>query len=86
MAKLCNWAAQGPDGIQGFWIKRFIALRSVVLAHFNTLLSDGSLISPWFPTRRTILILKTSDATQPKKFLPNDLFKCSIEIVDRMYQ
>ena len=35
MAKLRNWAAQEPDGIQGFWIKRFTASRSVVLAHFT---------------------------------------------------
>ena len=57
-------------GNQGSWIKRFTALRSVIMNHFNTLLSDGSFMHPWFPTGRTILISKASDTIQPKNFCP----------------
>ena len=41
--KLHNRAAPGPDGIQGFWIKLFTSLKSVIVFHFNTMLKDGSL-------------------------------------------
>ena len=67
--RLRNWAAPGPDGIQGFWIKRFPALRPVLLSHFNDML-NGSNIPVWFPTGRTVLIPKASDTTLPKNFRP----------------
>ena len=69
LKRLRNWAAPGPDGIQGFWIKRFSALRSVLLSHFNILLT-GAPIPVWFPIGRTILIPKALDTTLPKNFRP----------------
>ena len=52
VSRLCNWAAPGPDGIQGFWIKQFTALKPVILSHFNTMLENGShigtfMVSKW---------------------------------------
>ena len=67
LKRLRNWAAPGPDGIQGFWIKRFSALRSVLLSHFNILLT-GAPIHVWFPIGRTILFPKAPDTTLPKNF------------------
>jgi len=49
LRRLRNWAAPGPDGIQGFWIKRFPALHDVLVHHYNDMLSDGSMIPGWFP-------------------------------------
>ena len=68
VSRLRNWAAPGPDGVQGFWIKRFTALRSVIVSHFNNMLKDGSLIPSWFPKGKTILIPKASDTEQPRIF------------------
>ena len=67
--RLRNWAAPGPDGIQGFWIKRFPALRPVLLSYFNDML-NGANIPVWFPTGRTVLIPKASDTTLPNNFRP----------------
>ena len=39
VSRLRNWDAPGPDGVQGFWIKRFTALRSVIVSHFNNMLN-----------------------------------------------
>ena len=90
---LCNWAASGPDGIQGFWIKQFTALKPVILSHFNSMLENGSLIPSQFPRGRTILIPKASDTIQPKNFHPitclNVLYKlwtgCIGELVLRHF-
>jgi len=38
VAKLHNFVV---PGIQGFWIKHFTALRSVIASHFNNMLKDG---------------------------------------------
>ena len=37
LKRLRNWAAPGPDGVQGFWIKRFSALHSVFISHYSTM-------------------------------------------------
>ena len=70
LKRLRNWAAPGPDGIQGFWIKKFSALHSVLINHYSTMLKDGTRIPVWFPVGRTILIPKSSDTTVPKNFRP----------------
>ena len=49
LKRLRNWAAPGPDGIQGFWIKKFPALHDVFVYHYRTMLQDGSMIPVWFP-------------------------------------
>ena len=44
LKRMRNWADPGPDGVQGFWIKRFSSLHEVILKCFNDMLSDGSAI------------------------------------------
>ena len=44
LKRMRNWTAPGPDGIQGFWIKRFPALHRSLLNYFNHMLRDGSKI------------------------------------------
>jgi len=62
--KLRNWAAPGPDGVQGFWIKRMSVLHSHLLVHFQAMLRDGTCIPGWLPCGRTVLIPKSIDSTQ----------------------
>jgi len=59
LKRLRNWAAPGPDGIQGFWIKQFPALHGSLLQNFKEMLNDGSTILSWLPVGRTLLIPKT---------------------------
>ena len=74
--KLCNWAAPGPDGVQGFWIKRFPALHERLLQCYNDVLNDSSTIPSWYPKGRTILLSKIQDTTLPKKAYY--MFKCCV--------
>ena len=70
LKSLRNWAAAGPDGIQGFWVKKFSAFHPVLMHHYSLMLQNGSNISKWFPVGRTILIPKSSDTTISKNFRP----------------
>ena len=70
LRRLRNWAAPGPDGIQGFWFKRFPALHVRLLQCYNDILNDISIIPAWFPKGRTILLPKSHDTTLPKNFRP----------------
>ena len=68
--KLRNWAAPGPDGVQGFWIKRISALHGHLFEHFRTMLSNGACVPDWLPCGRTSLIPKSLDSTTPKNYRP----------------
>ena len=70
LKRLHNWAAPGPDGIQGFWIKKFSALHSVFMCHYSVMLHNSSKIPVWYPVRQTILTPKSSGSTVPKNFKP----------------
>ena len=72
LKRLRNWAAPGPDGIQGFWIKRFPALFDSLVHHCNAMLANGSLFLLRFPVGRTMLIPKSSNTTI------NYVFECSV--------
>ena len=94
LKRLRNWASPGPDGIQGFWIKKFPALYDVLLHHYNVMLRNGLLIPEWFPKGRTMLIPKSSDTSVPKNFRPitclNILYKlwtaCLTELLAKHIQ
>jgi len=94
LKRLRNWASPGPDGIQGFWIKKFPALYGALLHHYNVMLQNGTLIPEWFPRGRTLLIPKSSDTSIPKNFRPitclNILYKlwtaCLTELLTGHFQ
>jgi len=65
-----NWAAPGPDGVQGYWIKRISALHGHLLEHFRTMLSNGACVPDWLPCGGTSLIPKSLDSTAPKSYRP----------------
>jgi len=64
--KLWNWASPGPDGIQGFWIKKFPALHHPLLLLFNSMMKSDCRVPPWFPVGRTLLIPKNVNTSLPK--------------------
>jgi len=69
LRRMCNWASPGPDGVQGFWVKRFPSLHDVILKYFNDMLSDSSTIPCWLPVSRT-LISKCQNCNIVKNFWP----------------
>jgi len=67
---MCNWAAPGPDGVQGFWIKKFPSLHSSLLKCFNDILSDVFAIPSWLPIGRTAFIPKNQFSNLAKNYRP----------------
>ena len=40
--KMANWRAPGPDGVRGFWFKRFRLLHGVITESLQDCLDSGS--------------------------------------------
>ena len=36
-----NWKCQGPDGVQGYWLKSFAALHERIAAKINDMINNG---------------------------------------------
>ena len=56
--KIPNWKAPGPDGVQGYWIKKLTALHEQKADHMNDLINNRVIILVWMTTGRTLLCQK----------------------------
>ena len=56
--KMRNWKSPGPDGVQGYWIKRFSECHTQIAEQLNNLLSDDQVMPEWPTKGRTVLCLK----------------------------
>jgi len=70
IAKILNWTAPGPDGINNFWIKRFIATHPYLSYHFNQFMDDAGNIPDFLSQRITYLLPKNRDCENPSKYRP----------------
>ena len=61
LKKVNNWKAPGPDGLHGFWLKKFTSCHERIAMGLQRCLMEGQ-IPNWMTTGRTILIKK--DRTQ----------------------
>ena len=55
--KMSNWKAPGPDGIRGFWFKKFDSLLPVITSSLKSCLDKG-VVPTWMVKGRTVLIQK----------------------------
>ena len=55
--KMANWKAPGPDGVRGFWFKKFQCLHQSIVASLQECLESGD-VPPWMVKGRTVLIQK----------------------------
>lgn len=55
--KMANWKAPGPDGVRGFWFKRFVSLHGGIAMCLQECLEKGE-VPPWMVLGRTVLIQK----------------------------
>ena len=55
LRKLANWKAPGPDGVHGFWFKRFSSLHAQLAIKLNECLVAGE-VPDWMTKGRTVLI------------------------------
>ena len=54
---MANWKAPGPDGVRGFWFKRFTALHPFLTESLDFCLVEGN-VPEWMVKGRTVLIQK----------------------------
>lgn len=57
LKRLSPWKAPGPDGVQGYWVKRFTKLHERLCEQLQKILEQGS-PPEWMVKGRTVLILK----------------------------
>ena len=57
IGRMSNWKAPGPDGVRGFWFKKFTALRPMLVEALASCLQNGD-VPEWMTTGRTVLIQK----------------------------
>ena len=57
--KMANWKAPGPDGVRGFWFKKFRSLHSPISGALQKLVVNG-MVPEWLVKGRTVLIQKNA--------------------------
>ena len=55
--KMPNWKAPDPDGLHGFWLKKFTSLHQVIVKHLDDCIKTGD-VSNWIVESSTVLIQK----------------------------
>ena len=55
--KMSNWKAPGPDGVRGFWFKKFVSVHEAMRKALQMCLDEGS-VPEWLVKGRTVLIQK----------------------------
>ena len=70
LAKMKNYAAPGPDAINGFWWKRLSVVHEHLAREFNRFIRDPDSIPDWIAEGRTVLIYKKGDSTKPENYRP----------------
>ena len=71
VSKLKPWKATGPDGLQGFWWKKFTTANTALykLVHHH-LTSGASLPRGWITDGRIVLLHKSGSRSDPANFRP----------------
>ena len=57
LRKMPNWKAPDPDGLHGFWLKKFTSLHQVIVKHLDGCIKTGD-VSNWIVESSTVLIQK----------------------------
>lgn len=84
LKKLRPWKAAGPDGVQGFWYKRFSSLHGQIVRQFSNILTTG-VIPKWMTKGRTVLIPKdAAKGNIPSNFRPITCLPISWKILTGM--
>ena len=57
LRKMPNWKAPGPDGLHGFWLKKFTSLHQAMVKHLDDCIQTGD-VPNWIVESRKVLIQK----------------------------
>ena len=55
--KMLNWKAPDPDGLHGFWLKKFTSLHQVIVKHLDGCIKTED-VHNWIVESSTVLIQK----------------------------
>ena len=55
--RMSNWKAPGPDGVRGFWFKKFSCMHQAMAKSLQACLDEGN-VPEWMVKGRTVLIQK----------------------------
>ena len=56
--KMPNWKGPGPDGVQGYWLKKLTSLHDGIADQMNELVSNRAPLPVWVTADRTVLCQK----------------------------
>ena len=56
--KMPNWKAPGPDGVQGFWLKKITSCHERIAIQLNSMLNKEATLPLWMTLGKTILCQK----------------------------
>ena len=60
LRKMPNWKAPGPDGLQGYWLKKSTSCTDRIAEQLQVCL-DTSVVPNWMTFGKTVLIVKDKD-------------------------
>ena len=80
--KIPNWKRPGPDGVQGYWLKKLTALHKCIAKQMDTIISNREDIPKWMTSGKTVLSQK-----DPSKENAVDNYRppINVEVNDRNY-
>ncbi len=58
--RMSNWKAPGPDGVQGFWFKKFTNVHQVLTDKLQECVAKGE-VPEWMTSGRTNLFMKDAE-------------------------
>ena len=56
--KIPNWKAPGPDGVQGYWIKKLTSLHDRIASQMDDMINNRIPVPSWMTRGRTVLCQK----------------------------
>ena len=56
--KILNWKSPGPDGVQGYWLKKLTALHEHIAKQMDNIISNAKNIPKWTTVGKTVLCQK----------------------------
>ena len=74
--KIPNWKAQGPDGVQGYWIKKLTSLHDRIASQMKDMINNGVAVPNWMTYGKTYLCeegqskVNAADIHRPISCLP----------------
>ena len=55
---MANWKAPGPDGVQGFWLKKLTSLHDRIAEQADDVLNGRKAIAEWMMLGKKIVVFK----------------------------